>query len=196
MRPVTGRTNPTVQTDKMSIRLWSDGHSFPREALLEARQMGDRVVEVELLTPRSTLVPAPCFDPDEASKLLQAAGLAERETEAVVWSEPLEEQVVVMAIDRAVLPLLPATVHYTSPLLTLHSAAPHTICLARYEDLLYIKVWDEELRLAEVLQVASDADLIYYVARLGEWLPLRNYELQVEGDRPGAVRKMVKKYFK
>ena len=197
MRQVTGRTNPKIMPQKMSIRLWSDGHSFPREqlkALREQRGVGD--VEIELLSSRTTLVPACCFSPEQAESLLSLAGQPCHDTETAVWSDAWEGVVAVMAIDRATLEQLPKSVRFTSPLLSLKGETKESVLLARYENLLYIKVWDARLRLAEVIRVDSEEDLLYYLTRLGEVLPLRNYSLVVAGDDSKSLRKVVKKYFK
>lgn len=182
---------------KMSIRLWSDGHSFPGEQLKTLReQVGEGGVEIELLSPRTTLVPATCFTPEQAESLLSLAGQPCRYDETAVWSDAWEGVVAVMAIDRATLEQLPKSVRFTSPLLALKTESPQSVLLARYENLLYVKVWDMRLRLAEVARVETDEDLLYYLARLGEVLPLRSYSLVATGDEPRKLRKLVKKYFK
>lgn len=182
---------------KMSIRLWSDGHSFPGEQFKTLReQVGEGGVEIELLSPRTTLVPATCFTPEQAESLLSLAGQPCHDTETAVWSDAWDGVVAVMAIDRATLEQLPKSVRFTSPLLALKSDSPQSVLLARYENLLYIKVWDRRLRLAEVIRVESEEDLLYYLTRLGEVLPLRNYSLEVAGEEPKSLRKLVKKYFK
>ncbi|MBE6195640.1 MAG: hypothetical protein E7137_00915 [Rikenellaceae bacterium] len=178
----------------MSIRLWSDGHSFPREQLEAAKSGGG--LSVELLSPRTTLVPAPHFRPEEAAELLRLAGLPCRESECAVWSDPEEEVVAVMAIDRATHDLLPPQTLFTSPLLAQNPGVENIALLSRYENLLYIKIWERTLRLAEVLKVENDEDLIYFLTRLGEVIPLGEYSLVVAGDEPQKLRKLVKKLFK
>ncbi len=178
----------------MSIRLWSDGHSFPREQVEAARSGG--VLSVELLSPRTTLVPAELFRPEEAAELLRLAGLPCRESECLVWSAAEEGMVAVMAIDCATRELLPPTCSFTSPLLASNPGAANMALLSRFDNLLYIKVWEKELRLAEVLNVVSDEDAIYYLTRLAEVIPLRNYSLVVAGDEAHGLRKLVKKLFK
>lgn len=178
----------------MSIRLWSDGHSFPAELSQSIAQK--QSVEVELLAPRTTLVPAELFHADQAAEYLRLAGLPCRESELPVWSESRQGVVAVMAIDRSVRELLPAQVTFSSPLLEAEMQTPNTLWIARFGELLYIKVWDEALRLAEVLSITGGEDLLYYIGRLGEWLPLKNYTLRVEGEEPRELRKLLKNYFK
>ena len=178
----------------MSIRLWSDGHSFPGEQL-QAWPEGDPL-RIELLSPRTTLVPASAFRPEEAEAILHLAGLGCCDSEQAVWSEEVEGRVVVMAIDTATLNLLPAGKAFTSPLVTLKAQARHTVLLARYGSLLYVKIWEEELRLAEVIRTETEEDLLYYLTRLGEVISLRGYSLEVAGDEPRKLSKLVKNLFK
>lgn len=176
----------------MSIRLWSDGHSFPAE-LQGGIDKGALIVE--LLSPKTTLVPATLFCSDEASDYLRLAGLSCRESEVAVRSGEYADMVAVMAIDRSVKELLPADAEFTSPLLTGEIPTTPTVQIARYEELLYIKVWDGSLRLAEVITIRSREDLLYYIERLDKWMSLKNYTLCVEGEEPKQLRKLLKNYF-
>ncbi len=176
----------------MSIRLWSDGHSFPAE-LQGGIDKG--ALLVELLSPKTTLVPAAEFRSEEAAEYLRLAGLPCRESESAVWSNESADIVAVMAIDRSVRELLPANVEFTSPLLTAPKPAAQSLWAARYEELIYIKVWEDEVRLAEVLTLHSEEDLLYYIEQLGRWLKLKNYTLKVEGDEPRSLLKRLKNYF-
>jgi DNA primase len=53
------------------------------------------------------------------------------------------------------------------------------------------KIWQRK-----EVHVESDEDLLYYLAHLGEVLPLRSYSLVATGDESRKLRKLVKKYFK
>ena len=72
MKQATGSNTPQ-SINKVSIQLTLDGHSFSAPAL-SGEFPGDGPVEVELLTPRTTLVPEVFFDVACAGELLAAAG--------------------------------------------------------------------------------------------------------------------------
>ena len=74
MKQATGSNTPQ-SINKVSIQLTLDGHSFSAPAL-SGEFPGDGPVEVELLTPRTTLVPEEFFDEACAGELLAAAGMA------------------------------------------------------------------------------------------------------------------------
>ena len=76
MKQATGSNTPQ-SINKVSIQLTLDGHSFSAPAL-SGEFPGDGPVEVELLTPRTTLVPEEFFDEACAGELLAAAGMARR----------------------------------------------------------------------------------------------------------------------
>ena len=73
MKQATGSNTPQ-SINKVSIQLTLDGHSFSAPAL-SGEFPGDGPVEVELLTPRTTLVPEEFFDEACAGELLAAAGM-------------------------------------------------------------------------------------------------------------------------
>ena len=81
--------------NKVSIRLESGGHSFSEEQLSKALASGEGV-EVEIITPRTTLMPAEArLAPAE---VLRMAGLAPLATECAVESVAVDGRVAVMAV--------------------------------------------------------------------------------------------------
>ena len=84
MKQATGSNTPQA-TNKVSIQLTLDGHSFSAPAL-SGEFPGDGPVEVELLTPRTMLVPEELFDKEHAGEVLAAAGMAALPGECPVWS--------------------------------------------------------------------------------------------------------------
>ena len=73
MRPVTGSNTPQAGYT-VSIQRSLDGHSFSVPALSDIP--ADRTaVQVELLLPRTMLVPAELFDEKHAAELLAANGM-------------------------------------------------------------------------------------------------------------------------
>ena len=66
MKQATGSNTPQ-SINKVSIQLTLDGHSFSAPAL-SGEFPGDGPVEVELLTPRTMLVPEELFDEEQDRK--------------------------------------------------------------------------------------------------------------------------------
>lgn len=196
MRRVTGRIDSAPATNEVSIRLASDGHSFTVSGLDGADGNGP----VGVLTPRTTLVPAELFDAAQAERLLAAAGMAPAGGECAVWSAPHCDAVAVMAAPRAavaqVRERLGADVGFTAPLLGGPQTALATIWVCSVAGLLYIKVYDETLRYAEVVPVAADADAEYLFERLGAEFPTRERTLLLAGDETKRLRKLLGGRFK
>ena len=152
MKQATGSNTPQ-SINKVSIQLTLDGHFFGACAVREFP--GDGPVEVELLTPRTTLVPEEFSDEACAGELLAAAGMAALPGERAVWSAPQQNAVAVMAAAEDAL----AAVHerlgdrarYTTPLLCVPQASVPTVWMYYAAGLLYIKVYDGKLRFAEVV---------------------------------------------
>ena len=94
MKQATGSNTPQ-SINKVSIQLTLDGHSFSAPAL-SGEFPGDGPVEVELLTPRTMLVPEELFDKEHAGEVLAAAGMAALPGECPVWSAPQQNAVAVM----------------------------------------------------------------------------------------------------
>ncbi len=84
MKQATGSNTPQ-SINKVSIQLTLDGHSFSAPAL-SGEFPGDGPVEVELLTPRTTLVPEEFFDEAcAAGTLLAANGMARTAAESAPY---------------------------------------------------------------------------------------------------------------
>lgn len=176
----------------MSIRLWSDGHSFPELPNAEAP------LTVELLGRKTTLVPAEAFAPEQAAAMLEWCGLQCSRTERAVWSEAQEGKVAVMAIDENTLARLPHEVRFTSPLLRLGPQA-QSLALERHGNLLYIKLWRSEgLTLAEVVRIDGEADVLYFLAELSRICPLKPLTLRLVGKEAAELRsnRLLKSQFK
>lgn len=202
MKQATGSKGPRL-TNKVSIQRSLDGHSFS-VAGLDRDFTGEAVVTVEVLTPQTLLVPAELLETTSAAELLAAAGMACKPGQQAVRSVPRmlrnKEVAAVMALGEEVLQQVRDRVGYranfTTPLLEGPMAARQTVWLRRAPGLLYIKVFGRALRLAEVIPAAAEADLLYFIDRLGKALPLRRMQLHVTGPNAKAVRKLVGNRFK
>lgn len=198
MKQVTGSNAPQA-TNKVSIQLTLDGHSFSAPALSGEFPGGDPV-DVELLTARTMLVPADVFGAEDARALLAANGMAATADECAVYSAPHNGIVAVMAARRdavwAVTEKLGDRVRYTTPLLRKVQAGVPTVWAYRTAGLLYIKVYDGALRFAGVIPAPDEADVCYFTERLGKEFPLTDYVLGISGDGAKACGKSLKGYFK
>ena len=180
MKQATGSNTPQ-SINKVSIQLTLDGHSFSAPAL-SGEFPGDGPVEVELLTPRTMLVPEELFDKEHAGEVLAAAGMAALPGECPVWSAPQQNAVAVMAAAEnalaAVHERLGGRARYTTPLLCVPQTSVPTVWMYYAAGLLYIKVYDGKLRFAEVVPAPDEADLLYMLERLGSEFRLRDYTLR------------------
>lgn len=197
MKRETGSNTPqTIR--KVSIQLALDGHSFSAQALT-GEFPGEEPVEVELLTPRTLLIPAEVFDAEHTARLLAANGMAPAAGECAVWSDPQQEIVAVMALNdeakRTVDEKLGARARYTTPLLHPSATAVPAVWMLHTAGLLYIKVWDGKLRFAGVFPASDKADILYCFERLGHEFALDGYELQI-APGSGNLRKLLNVYFK
>ena len=200
MKQATGRTNLPTAPNKVSIQLALDGHSFSivgsRAALSEA------VVSVEILTPRTLLVPEELFDPSHAGTLLAADGKAPHTGEEIVHSAPVEGIVALMTVPTKALRRLrerletDAELAYTTPLLAPAHPDKPTVLLHRAAGYLYIRIYNGGLRLAEVLPTPTDADIRYVLERLETEFPLKQYAVQLTGKENRRLEKLVGNRFK
>ena len=199
MRPVTGSNTPQAG-NTVSIQRSLDGHSFSVPALSDV-PAGHDPVQVELLLPRTMLVPAELFDKEHAAELLAANGMPPAADECAVCCGREEDYAAVAAINREALRLVQAKLgnraRFTTPLLRTPRNATKTVWMCRRAELLYIKVYDGgSLQLAEVVPAETDADLAYFFERLNGCFPLAEFELRITGDAPKAARKLLGKRFK
>lgn len=188
MRRETGKTNPSAAHDEVSIRLWSDGHSFPE---LPAAPGPLRVV---VLGRKCTLVPAEEFREEEAARYLELCGLACSASECAVRSPETNGRVAVMALERSVCGRLPAGTVFSSPLLDAEEPQ-QTVRMERYENLLYIKVYAPSLRFAEAVRCDTEADVLYYTGLLAGEFPLGRLTLSLKGEGCANLRKLLKAQF-
>ena len=190
MKQATGSNTPQ-SINKVSIQLTLDGHSFSAPAL-SGEFPGDGPVEVELLTPRTTLVPE--------EELLAAAGMAALPGECPVWSAPQQNAVAVMAAAEnalaAVHERLGGRARYTTPLLCVPQTSVPTVWMYYAAGLLYIKVYDGKLRFAEVVPAPDEADLLYMLERLGSEFRLRDYTLRIGSGDGRALKRKLGGYFR
>lgn len=201
MRQVTGKTNLPESGYKVSIQQSLDGHSFSVPSLPETISGGE-VLEAEILTAQTMLVPAEYFTAEGAAELLAAGGISLHEDQCVVWSDPAAEVVALMAmpgmIRERLVGISGGRIRYTTPLLTPSGSGGKCVWILRSGHLLYIKVYAESgaLRLAEVIPAPEEADIRYLFERLAALFPLNEHTLYAAGDFPKSLRKEIGHLFK
>ena len=193
MKQVTGSNTPQA-TNKVSIQLTLDGHSFSAHGL-DGEFPGEEPVEAELLTARTMLVPEEVLGTGDAGTLLAANGMAPSGDECVVCSDPAQETVALMAVPAAA--LQPVTerfgerLFYTSPLLHAVATTTPVVWLCLRSGLLYVRICDPALQLAEVIPAPDEADILYFIERLSGSFELTHYALRAAGDDPRALMKLL-----
>lgn len=199
MKQETG-SSISVSGNKVSIQLPLGGHSFSAHLLTE-NLSGSRVeaVECTVLTPRTTLVPRECFDPSSAEQCLRIAGLPCLGNETVVTSDNSAQIVAVMAIDTECLGLLRdrfgERLKFTSPLCGGQNYSEPTVWLFRAGDLIYIKVFKPVLRMAEVMEISSEADVLQLLADIEPAFDVPSCTIICCGDECEHLRRRLAKYY-
>ena len=195
MKQVTG-SSTSLPNIEVSIQLALDGHSFSVRGL-DTTAAGP--VTAEILTPRTTLVPEAFAAPRNASEWLATAGLAPLADEITVCSAPQEGLVAVMALPAAALRQVQERfgqqLRFTTPLLDAPASRRRSVLLRLQAGLLYIKVYDDTLRFAEVIPAPTEADTLALIERLGAEFPLREYDLHLAGGEAKSLRRLLGKRF-
>lgn len=188
---VTGRIhaqrssmNPTSKS-YVSIQLPLGGHSFSGATLEKiAPTEGCGVVAI-LPTAKCVAVPQEVFNAEEGESYLAASGIALGNNECVVHSNTSQPVVAVMAIDSKCHKLLSESygkhLSYTTPLL-LTTAPEQGTVLHLDKGVLYIRVANDGLRLAEVVEVANDADILYILEQTHRVFNIYNMYARAEGE--------------
>lgn len=150
---------------KVSIRL-TGGHSFSVATPTE------KIEVVELLTPRTLLVPEQFYAAEGCKAAFMAAGMAIEVQDEILPIRTDKGMMALVALTHDELERLTQAfgeeVRYTTPLLHPVGNIEPTIWICDTEDLIYIKVYDPKLQTAEVIPVESDADRDFLLTRLIE----------------------------
>ena len=152
-----------------------------------------------LLTPRTVLMPRECFDAAAAEESLRIAGLPCKSNETVVTSDTSAQIVAVMAIDKECLGTLREyfgeRLSFTSPLCGGQNYSEPTVWLYRTGDLIYIKVYKPVLRIAEVMMISSEADVLQILQDLGPVFDIRECTIICCGDGCDRMHRRLAKYY-
>lgn len=197
MRQVTG-SNPSTSVFRVSIQQSLDGHSFSHPRLDECAN-SDKPVEVELLLPHSLLVPNTLYRKENEAELFAASGMPLAQNETVIACSSRSHGVVLVAMEAEMQKQLREkfpNARYASPLESVPQNTENTIWIAKKSRLLYIKVYRTGiLRLAEVIPADSEAEIGYFLQRLDQLFPLKEFCLQITGEEPKQLKKWFGKAF-
>lgn len=179
-------------SNKVSIQLKLGGHSLSTNMPDIAE--GDKV-QVVVDTHKVTLVPCEEVSLENASSILRFVGKACAYDEQSVCSELQAPIVAVMAISEHTLVELveryAPNIEFVSPLLDMRHGAERCLTLDVSEKVCYMRQFDGGLQRAEAYEVASDADILYYVQ---EWLGNEDITIYIKARK--SMAKLLAIYYK
>ncbi len=178
-----------------------DGHSFSVTGLEGVKPTPATFETVEVISPRSMLVPSALYQKDAAAALLAANGMAPLADETVVTNTTANQQLVaLMAIPWEALDHLSDKlgneIRFTTPLLAPLCTTEPSMWIEHTASLLYIKVYDAKLQLCEVVSAPSEADIDYFFENLNREFPTRRYTLYIHGSNARHLKGILSKRFK
>ena len=196
MRQVTGRSSKN-STIKASIRLASGGRFFSASMVENVAEEGDIVVTID--TPRATLVTAQILSELSAETILAINGQNLLSSEVAVVSDAIDNKLAVIALDKKAHDLLvekfSERLHFTSPLLsTTHSDKNAFIIETADSSTYYLRLYNNGLQLAEALDLASEDELLYYVANILD-IAATDIPIYINSEEKKVIR-LLKKYYK
>ena len=201
MKQVTG-SNPTSITDKVSIQLPLDGLLFIGDSIPNCKVEDGGVVEVELLTAKSIIVPGECFEPALADSFLRLSGIDCSEVEQPVWSSDCDGVIALMVIRRDIESELKRRlgekIQYTSPLLrsVKHCEDRYLYIYSAY-GVAYFKLYEgSDLKFCEAVSVAGNDEVLYFVERIIQEYHFEGLKIRVDGDNIDSLTKLLKQYYK
>ena len=184
--------------NNVSIRLKSGGHSFSTATFGAEVRCAESPVVVSLLTPKTMLVPAEFFDAKRAEDYLAEVGLALSMNECAVCSNAVSGVVAVMAISEQCYAELqkavPAGVCFTSPLLEGEAVEKGSI-IHLEDNVLYVRVYNGGMLFAEAMECQSDADVLYYLAKIDKAYGIYDMYARAKGDAK-RLKSLLKSMFK
>ena len=175
----------TTPKSYVSIQLPLGGHSFSRADLDKIVADAESHMVATLHTAKCVAVPAEVFRKEDCASYLASSAIAVESNECVVYSNTEQPIVAVMVVNKECHELLSTSygtrLHYTTPLLLTPAPEQGTV-LHLNAGVLYIRVVNDGLRLAEVIQVTNDADILYYLERTHRAFNIYNMYARAEGE--------------
>lgn len=171
--------------DKVSIRLMSGGHSFSREDIdVQAGVLRGNAV-VEIITPRTTLVPTTMYHADATESYLRMVGRGHRHDEVVVVSPEVDDRVAIMAINKECYDYLRTTfgdnIHFVSPLI-LSRVPKEGAIIELVGEVMYVRIFNGGMIFGETIVIPTDADMLYALESINAVYHIYNMRTRVKGD--------------
>ena len=167
MRQVTGRSSNNSE-NKASIRLASGGRFFSASSLGSIPENEDVIVCID--TPRVTLVPQSLTNNISADSALAITGQRVEDSEIAIYSEPHDDMCAAIAISKEcyqnLVDLYSSRLKLTTPLLSTTRSSERSLALEIAGNICYIRLYDNGLKLAEAIEVASAAELVFYITNI------------------------------
>ena len=200
MRQVTG-SNHTPSNKKVSIQLQLDGQLFIGDNLPKQEAGEGVIVEVELLTAKTIVVPTECFEPALAEKYLQMSGIAHTAEELPVWSCDCEGMTAIIVLHREIAEQLAArygeSLRYTTPLLRNVSGTGTYLYIYSTGSVTCFKLYNgEKVEFCEAIAMPSADDVLYFVERLVREFKMEEIVIRVAGKDTDSLRALLKQYYK
>lgn len=173
------------------------------------RPMAEIGSNISFDTAKTVLVPAELYEKGSEGEFLNFNGMALAPYEVAVASEPVEGMVAIMGVPVAEWNLISdeyerGEAGVTSPLFRAvagSGAGGGPTRKRREVNILltavnvYFAVWDNALRMAEVLPDNSTDSILYYMQVVGRRFKLRKFDIGVSGERAGLVADALRQYF-
>lgn len=181
-------------TNKMvSIRL-TGGHSF-------SVPTAEKVDVVELLTDHTLLVPEQFYAAEGVRAAFAASGMAIDNEMQIIPIRTDKDMMALVALTadehEALKRAYSDEVRYTTPLLSPVGNIEPTIWICDTGDLIYIKVYDPKLQMAEVVPIEDAADRDYLLARLTQSCDPNRYTVRLNlRTNDKSILRQYKNYFK
>lgn len=167
-------------TNTVSIRLMSGGHSFSPAAIEDKAKEGSALV-VELVTPKLTLVPEVMFDASRLVEYLAFVGLAPAHDEVAVYSPAVDDKVAVMAMSKSCYAHLLLTfgdnLTFSSPIIQGHAPKQGAL-VDLVGDVLYLRIFNGGMLFGEAVAVANDADILFVLESVNKIYSIYNMHVR------------------
>ncbi len=197
MRQETGSN--TLQNHKVvSIRVTSSGHNFSAHTPSTATQTTILIESVKAMLVPTFLI----ADATPEEHLLSAGIYTDKSQEVSITIKHDEVTSAIIAIPRSLHDTIYNTygggAQYTTPLLSKSPSAGHDLIVHLSADngLLCLNMFNGRDRLfAELFEIGSITDVLYWISRLGEGYDLSTYTIYLDGGGK-ELEKLLNKYYK
>ncbi len=193
MRQETGSNNN--QDRELSIQLRLDGVSFS----LDSYKGLEPHSPIHLLSHRSVLAPKSCVDSDGVKAVMSSCGVELRPDESVI-TIVRDQNVALIALSNQqreqIIETFGEDAPFTSPILRTPIIERSHVIIYYAQGLTYINIYNTSSMLfAEVFLTPTSSDVIYWLSRIGEAVPLNDYKIYLSSDDK-QLHRVVSRYYK